>query len=152
MKTVWHLLLTGERGRGYKMRTKRCSKCKEDKPFSHFHKDAASNDGVKTQCKVCKSTIAKVRRTSPEILARERALQIKRLYNIEVEEYDEFMSKPCAICADKSTHLDHCHTTGKVVGGLCQKCNHAIGLMKEDVGLLIKAAQYVFNFKKSKKV
>lgn len=33
--------------------TKKCSKCKEIKPFSEFYKDARHKDGHQSQCKIC---------------------------------------------------------------------------------------------------
>ena len=33
---------------------KTCTKCKEEKPFSEFHKDRTTKDGLHFQCKACK--------------------------------------------------------------------------------------------------
>jgi hypothetical protein len=41
--------------------------------------------------------------------------------------------------------VDHNHTTGKIRGILCNQCNLAIGMLKEDVGLLERAASYIKN-------
>lgn len=61
----------------------------------------------------------------------------------------------CAICGqpeiaiDKRTGLarqlsvDHCHTTGKVRGLLCNHCNHGIGKFKDSQVLLQKAIDYL---------
>jgi len=42
----------------------------------------------------------------------------------------------CAACGDtfaagKSTHLDHCHKTGRVRGVLCRACNLALGFLQD---------------------
>ena len=61
----------------------------------------------------------------------------------------------CAICgelkpggrprADGQVHLavDHCHTTGKVRGLLCQRCNTIIGKANDSVVLLRVAMNYL---------
>lgn len=42
---------------GYrKQKSKRCSKCKQWKPISEFHKRTASKDGLQSWCKQCKHT------------------------------------------------------------------------------------------------
>ena len=38
---------------------KTCSKCKEEKPFSEFHKNRSTKDGLCFQCKTCKIEVAK---------------------------------------------------------------------------------------------
>ena len=43
----------------------------------------------------------------------------------------------------KSLSVDHCHTTGKVRGLLCQSCNTGIGLLKEDTKLFMAAIEYL---------
>jgi hypothetical protein len=38
---------------------KTCTKCKEEKPFSEFHKNRAKKDGLCVHCKTCKIEVAK---------------------------------------------------------------------------------------------
>lgn len=56
----------------------------------------------------------------------------------------------CWICGKHGTHrgkthlcIDHCHTTKRVRGLLCQTCNKSLGAFKEDATLLRRAADYV---------
>ena len=45
----------------------------------------------------------------------------------------------CAACNDAligRSHLDHCHTTGKIRGILCSGCNIALGHARDDVSRL----------------
>ncbi len=49
----------------------------------------------------------------------------------------------CAICGDPAQHLDHDHETGATRQMLCQRCNHGLGLFRDDPGLLHAAAFYV---------
>jgi hypothetical protein len=54
----------------------------------------------------------------------------------------------CAICqgrpkAGRSLDIDHCHTSGKVRGLLCGKCNKAIGGFADNPELLRTAADYL---------
>lgn len=50
----------------------------------------------------------------------------------------------CAICPrGENLHLDHCHTTGKVRGFLCQRHNMGIGLLDDDPAILRAAAVYL---------
>lgn len=41
------------------MKEKKCSKCKETKPVSEFHKDRRAKDGLQWECKLCKSAADK---------------------------------------------------------------------------------------------
>jgi hypothetical protein len=50
----------------------------------------------------------------------------------------------CAICGDPGPqHLDHDHSTGRIRALLCQRCNHGLGLFRDDPYLLHVAALYV---------
>ena len=55
----------------------------------------------------------------------------------------------CAICGTTSTgnrkafHVDHDHKTGKVRGLLCSNCNTGIGNLRDDIGLLNRAIEYL---------
>ena len=81
-------------------------------------------------------------------------LHMKRAYGLGFKEYEEMLFNQngvCAICSGeppKNQHktrlnIDHCHTTGKVRGLLCDACNRAIGLLKDSQDLLEKAKQYL---------
>lgn len=54
----------------------------------------------------------------------------------------------CAICRTdepgrKNWSIDHCHATGRVRGLLCNHCNTAIGLMRDDPAALRAAIDYL---------
>ena len=58
----------------------------------------------------------------------------------------------CKICGCKDgeaggrhgvLHIDHCHTTGRVRGMLCDRCNTGLGKFRDDPALLRKAADYL---------
>jgi len=54
----------------------------------------------------------------------------------------------CAICKlefkdKRHTHVDHCHTTGKIRSILCHGCNTGIGLLKESPKILKSAIMYL---------
>ncbi len=78
--------------------------------------------------------------------------RLKSVYDLAPDAFIElfdWQGRACAICAKplvwpcKSTHVDHCHKTGKVRGILFSHCNSGCGLFKEDVRLLEKATRYV---------
>ena len=72
-------------------------------------------------------------------------------YNITLDEYNNLLIKQnnsCAICgrADPTGynwHVDHDHTTGKVRGLLCSKCNQGLGLFDENTNSLNRAIKYL---------
>lgn len=53
----------------------------------------------------------------------------------------------CAICGGnnggKSLCVDHDHATGKVRGLLCQRCNTALGHIKDNPETAVKMAEYL---------
>lgn len=78
-----------------------------------------------------------------------RDIQLKK-YGITWEDYYLIFTEQeglCAICgyfSDKKTlHVDHDHSTGKVRGLLCRKCNVALGMLQDDPNILKRAAAYV---------
>lgn len=80
---------------------------------------------------------------------------IKKMYGITVEDYNRLLGEQrglCAICMQPETRpnrerlcIDHCHKTGKIRGLLCQKCNSALGYMKDDPATLQRAITYLNN-------
>jgi len=80
-----------------------------------------------------------------------RAYKLKYSYGISEEDYDAMLSYQngvCAICdgvnpSGRRLAVDHCHTTGKVRGLLCSKCNTLLGHAGDDVDILTKSISYL---------
>lgn len=82
-----------------------------------------------------------------------REWHLKNKYGITVEDYDKMLMRQngkCAICATrepggsgKHFMVDHDHSTGKVRGLLCGRCNRGIGILDEDTGRLLSAVEYL---------
>jgi Recombination endonuclease VII len=82
-----------------------------------------------------------------------RRSDLKRNYGIAPEDYDALLASQgsaCAICSTKEPggnggtfHVDHCHSGGNVRGLLCQRCNMALGLFKDDTAAIAKAVEYL---------
>lgn len=74
-----------------------------------------------------------------------------RKYGVTQEWYDSTLSAQggrCAICltaepGGKGWAIDHCHSGGGARGILCPNCNSAIGLLKEDTGVIRRAIDYL---------
>jgi hypothetical protein len=74
-------------------------------------------------------------------------------YGITLEEKNERIKGQdykCFSCGDdlkkldqQKVHIDHDHITGKIRGVLCYKCNISLGLLKEDINIINKLADYV---------
>lgn len=74
-------------------------------------------------------------------------------YKITPEDYDKLLltqEYKCRICsihqeatAIKRLHVDHCHTTNKVRGLLCENCNRGLGMFQDNVVNLQQAIEYL---------
>jgi len=82
----------------------------------------------------------------------ERNAKLKRRYGIDLDMYSEMLASQngvCAICqyspSGDSKHLavDHCHTSMKIRGLLCQWCNRGLGYFKDNPSVLDKAIKYL---------
>lgn len=104
------------------------------------------------------------RKKHPEIarrLKREHRLNNKDLYRannfrwkygMTVEDRDrmfEGQGNCCAICSATEPggrgywHTDHCHTTNKVRGVLCHRCNVALGHVRDSIPVLGRMIEYL---------
>src|SRR5260370_17319339 len=85
----------------------------------------------------------------PESKRRRAEANRKSRYRILPKIFQDLLEKQggkCAICAanitwPKALHVDHCHTTKKVRGLLCRRCNRAIGMFCDYPNLLHKPSQ-----------
>lgn len=86
------------------------------------------------------------------------AYTILNRFKLSPEKFYEMLSNQnnlCAICQKPETQIkrnynkvkmlsvDHCHTTGKVRGLLCMKCNAALGMFKDSIDNLKSAILYL---------
>lgn len=111
---------------------KECNKCLDDKTYQQFRVDKRRKDGRESICRECRSKA--VRKWRAENPGARRESDIERLYNITIEEAKAQLKKQggkCPLCSVKLTkknhNIDHCHTTKKFRGILCNTCNLGIG-------------------------
>lgn len=78
----------------------------------------------------------------------------KNVYGITPEQYNELFEKQKGCCfACKTNHtdlkrgllIDHCHTTGRIRGLLCDGCNKALGCIKDNPETLLNLINYLKN-------
>jgi hypothetical protein len=90
-------------------------------------------------------------RSRPGQKRAQRDRYYRRTYGLTADEVDEMLaaqSGVCAICrelpeVEARMHIDHDHRSGAIRGALCSRCNHAIGLLREDPVLFARAADYL---------
>lgn len=79
---------------------------------------------------------------------------LKHKYNISTAVFTRLLEKQdyrCAICQREdhtgyNWHVDHCHTTDKIRGVLCSRCNQGLGLFSDNLDILQKAKEYLESF------
>lgn len=127
------------------MKTKICTRCKEEKPLSSFVKQKKSKDGLRYWCTACESK-------------QFRGWWLLSRYGITVEDYNEMFEAQqgcCEICGrhqsevNRTFDVDHNHETGKVRGLLCFDCNRGLGCVKENTTILAKAIEYLNKYNES---
>lgn len=146
---------------------KRCSKCGIKKERGEFSKARQELDGLQYHCKDCNAEsyyLRKVknpakmrkqqrrwRKLNPRTPAQSYKMALKSKYGLSVEDFNALLDKQdnrCVICSEKFTstkhrHVDHCHTTKKVRGLLCQFCNTGLGNFRDSPDRLRAAANYL---------
>lgn len=122
--------------------TKICKRCGRLLDVKQFQKLASSRDKLRNTCLGC--TSEKSRIDINDNLE-------KRLftYGLTGDDYLKMYNNQsglCAICqASDKLVIDHCHTTNKVRGLLCGKCNTALGLLKDNIEYFQRAIEYLKN-------
>lgn len=148
---------------------KKCTRCHESKKLEEFSLRGLKYPNKRVaRCKTCLASITRDNyRKHYHLIEKQKYLDnpikaredhIKRKYGISPEEYNklaEFQQYRCAVCHQPETKInkktgklhslsiDHCHTTGKVRGLLCDNCNRAEGFLKSDPELIRKLADYL---------
>ncbi|NEK85754.1 hypothetical protein GCU60_08260 [Blastococcus saxobsidens] len=111
-----------------------CPACRTAVPVEEFTKNSALPSGFGTRCKSCHN-------------AESKEAYWRRRYGITRSAVDAIRASQrdrCGICGDASPqHLDHDHDSGRIRALLCQRCNHGLGLFRDEPALLHTAALYV---------
>lgn len=113
-----------------------CTKCNLEQPLENYY--TYGKEGKRHgSCKTCFKNKAK---ESKERLGDDhnKDYMLRYTYGITLEQYNS-LPQECGICG-RNDHdgrglklsVDHCHTTGKVRGLLCNSCNRGLGLLGED--------------------
>lgn len=142
---------------------KSCRNCFEEKEENLFVKNKAYSSGIDTICLKCsRQRVKQWRKENPE----KRKLQsqkeskkdychnkhLQNTYGITFSEYMEMFNEQmgkCLICKrhqidfKKRLFVDHCHTTGKIRGLLCQQCNMCLGGARDKIEVLLSAIKYL---------
>lgn len=136
---------------------KECQACGEWLDVSAFGNRKASSDGLTGKCKECTK-----KDHNPELA---RVRRMARKYGMTASDYaamERSQGGVCAICGTKGSrsaalHIDHDHSCcgpdracRKCVRGLlCQVCNQALGLARDDVRILASMIEYVLKWRRS---
>lgn len=126
-----------------------CTKCDAEKPLEQFdiHHEGVNGTVYHASCKRCRADVSYVFN---------RRRNFESQYGITVARYEELHEMQgglCAICGEPEGKMqrgkvymlsvDHDHVTGEVRGLLCNNCNRAIGLLKDNTDILKKAIRYL---------
>ena len=146
--------------------TKVCCYCRVEKHIDEFHKETKGSLGRQGKCKPC-NTVAR-REYSSRNPEKNWVQNLKRM-GLTPEEYTEMLDAQGGVCAScgnseiivdnrtgktRRLAVDHDHSCcpnktacKKCIRGLlCQSCNQALGLLREDPAIVNFLYQYIKNF------
>lgn len=135
-------------------RSKKCTKCKKEKPLFQFTRNKRSDDGLHAWCSECLCVARRIYAAKPESKVRSyahnRKRRLKTQYGITIAQYNAMLSAAKGVCAacrlpfgEARISVDHNHATGKVRGIIHQSCNFLIGLARDNPRSLRLIAQYL---------
>lgn len=137
---------------------KTCSTCKTELSLDMFHKNRSRKDGLHGDCKACVSACnRRWRESNPERKqVQNKTVNARRYYRrytlsqygLTEDGYAQMhalQEGACAICREAQEVLcvDHDHTTSKVRGLLCSRCNQGLGLFRDNRDFLAQAITYL---------
>jgi hypothetical protein len=105
-----------------------CTRCRNWLGQAGFAVDNSRTRGRQQYCKSCVKLVSTASR-----------------YGITVEDVCILTRGKCEICErpGQKIEIDHDHETGKVRGGLCSRCNGALGQFLDSIEMLKKAIAYL---------
>lgn len=143
---------------------KTCTKCSQNKSEDEFYYKCKTTGNRHAHCKKCHwqyfqkkchdKLMSDVEYKIKKQEYQKKYQRIRKLknYNLTQEDYNKLLIAQqfkCKICGCEENinkepfDIDHCHSTGKVRGLLCRKCNAGLGLLGDTKETLIKAIKYI---------
>lgn len=144
--------------------TKRCPRCGIVKPltrehFQYYIRGRTGNVERMSHCKACQliAKRASISKNPGKHRQKRYRLELRKKYGMTQEDYDVKFKEQgglCAICQQPETmrrrggslsplSVDHNHRTEEIRDLLCSRCNHMIGMAKENPEVLRIAADYI---------
>ena len=147
--------------------TKKCSCCGFVKTADEFYKNGKH---LNSACKTCQkerykkwvennrerydAIQKKWRDANKEKVSAKRResdyFRVRRLtyqYGITIDDFNNMKEKQGSVCAtcgkERKLVVDHDHESGSVRGLLCQQCNTALGLIRDNKGVLQRMIEYL---------
>jgi hypothetical protein len=137
-----------------------CRDCGVEQALDAFPRQPGGRLGRHPLCKACRSAqerrryardrerILEGQRTDSRRRARVRWRALQRKYGLDRHEHHAIwvaQRGSCAICHVRADRLvvDHDHRTGRVRGLLCDRCNRALGHLRDSPGVCTRAAEYL---------
>lgn len=140
-----------------------CTRCRVPKSLEQFPKNKKCLGGRTRTCRECTNTTSRdwlrdVGSKNPDFIKRrQRSQELDRAkrYGLSVEQIEQMYADCgglCEVCkeppsmfggAANNLHIDHCHSTGKVRGMLCARCNLTLGRVFDSPSLLRALAAYL---------
>lgn len=129
---------------------KRCTRCNEVKTASEFSKRYARS--LVSWCKACHAEERRKRYDTDKAYVQ----HLQCTYGLSVEQYMEMYAAQggrCAACRDRlelrtrsRVAVDHDHATGKIRGLLCNSCNSALGMLRDESRRVRSLLRYIQRF------
>ena len=111
-----------------------CPSCRQAVAHEDYTRSHKKPSGFGSQCKACKRSA-------------DTARYYAQRYGLDRAGIDDLRAKQsdmCALCGEPQPgHIDHDHETDLVRALLCERCNLALGLLRDDPSLMRAAADYV---------
>jgi len=125
---------------------KTCTKCGQSLSEDQFHKRTYKSGkvGLQPKCKKCASIERRKYTVKHETIRWKLGLTKEDVERLTA-------SGECANTAcrskDRRLCIDHCHDTKKPRGLLCHNCNTALGLLGDNVQVILGLSQYLAQLK-----
>lgn len=132
--------------------TKTCTQCRHRKSVRWFRRDRRNPGHINSNCLQCEREKARLRyHNSPDAInATTWRGKLKVYYGISYGTYQRLLQEQdgvCAICKrperDRRLSVDHDHSTKKVRGLLCRRCNAGLGHFDDSPKRIVRALIYL---------